>query len=46
MKPNKTVLILTDPYDPHVPPVIEGIQQRGVQVCRFNLLVEPEVYRL
>jgi hypothetical protein len=46
MKQHKTVLILTDSSDPHVPPVIEGIQQRGVQVCRFNLADFPSALQL
>ncbi|GLV54390.1 hypothetical protein KDH_12370 [Dictyobacter sp. S3.2.2.5] len=38
----RNVLILTKPYDPHTPPVVEEIQARGARVFRFHTADFPE----
>lgn len=42
----RTILILTQSPDPHVPPVIEEIRARGGDVVCFNLADFPEVVAL
>jgi hypothetical protein len=42
----RKVLILTQPPDPHVPPVVEEICARGAEVLCFNLADFPEAVAL
>src|SRR6266700_1504214 len=39
----RTVLILTQSHDPHLPPVAEAIRARGAEVLCFHLADFPEV---
>src|SRR6266702_756833 len=42
----RTALILTQPHDPHLPPVAEAIRARGADVLCFNLADFPEAVGL
>lgn len=42
----RTVLILTQSHDPHLPPVAEAIHARGAEVLSFNLADFPEAVEL
>ena len=42
----RTVLILTQSHDPHLPPVAEAIRARGAEVLCFNLADFPEAVAL
>jgi hypothetical protein len=42
----KTVLILTQAHDPHLPPVAEAVRARGAELLCFNLADFPEVVTL
>jgi glutathione synthase/RimK-type ligase-like ATP-grasp enzyme len=42
----KTVFILTQAHDPHLPPVAEAVRARGAEVLCFNLADFPELVAL